>query len=269
MPRKRKKHVDPNAPKRPSSAYMMFMVEVRQTIIEKNNFKPSDIASIGKELGYQWKNLGPIERNPYERRAQIDYARYCNARKKYEAEKSLIGNAKKAASTSATTAATKTTTNTSTSTSGGKSTSFAVSLKSTKRGDLSIPLNGKNKYKKHKEKKAALKKTKKKKQKRKREGSEVRKPMTSYLCFCRVARPHLIVHFENDTFANMGKKLGLAWKSLTMEDKYPFYAAAEADRLRYLKECREVNQDPMYSPSLAGLSVERWESYVKGKDIQC
>ena len=66
----------------------------------------------------------------------------------------------------------------------------------------------------------------------------------------------------------MGKKLGVAWKSLNFEDKYPFYAAAEADRLRYLRECREINQEPMYAPSLAGLSVERWQNYIQGKDIQ-
>ena len=53
----------------------------------------------------------------------------------------------------------------------------------------------------------------------------------------------------------------------SMEEKYPFYAASEADRLRYLRECREADQDPMYAPSLAGLSLERWQSYCQDRDI--
>jgi hypothetical protein len=114
---------------------------------------------------------------------------------------------------------------------------------------------------------APPRKKKKPKKRRSREMHEVRKPMTSYLCFCKVARPYLIEHFKNDSFANMGKKLGAAWKSLSMEEKYPFYAASEADRLRYLRECREADQDPMYAPSLAGLSVERWETYCKDNDV--
>ena len=67
--RKRKK-VDPNAPARPASAYTLYMAKFRQKIIDKNGFRQSDIASIGRELGRTWKSLTAKQRHPYEKKAQ-------------------------------------------------------------------------------------------------------------------------------------------------------------------------------------------------------
>jgi hypothetical protein len=251
MPRKKKRKVDPNAPKRPSSAYMLYMAKVRNKIIRENGFEPSDIANIGKELGRTWKRMGPKQRAPYEKRASIEYDRYCKAKRKYDAIKAAEN--------------------------GDEIDDFNTTAKRYNKKSRKSPYMDSDSPKRVKKKigrprkngvTLAKKKKKNKSKKRKRDSSEVRKPLTSYLCFCKVARPYLMVHYKNDSFANMGKKLGVAWKSLNFEDKYPFYAAAEADRLRYLRECREINQEPMYAPSLAGLSVERWQNYIQGKDIQ-
>ena len=237
--KKRKKEVDPNAPKRPSSAYMLYMREARPAIIKKYNFDKSDIASVGKELGRSWKKLKPKLRRPYEKRAQEEYSQYRKEKTAYDVSRGIDPE--------------------------------KVSKKKSRTGDVGRP-GGRPKKKIGRPRKTAeavssTLKRKKSKKKRKRDALEARKPMTSYLCFCKVARPHLMVHFSGDTFANMGKKLGAAWKSLAMEDKYPFYAAAEADRLRYLRECRAMSQEPMYSPSLAGLSAERWQAIANAKDI--
>ena len=306
MGRKRKKHCDPNAPKRPSSAYMLYMKECRQQIIEENNLQSSDIAAIGKELGKSWKRMGPLKRQPYESRAHVEYNQYCKAKNLYEATKdtkdggtgvgergsSSSSNSSNSSNSSSSSSSSNSSSTSSTSTSSsstaslehpnsvvsvssqnstqiGSNTSVPVHHRSRSCSSSSIAIN--KKLGRPRKNGTTLAKNKQKKQKnkrKKRDASEVKKPMTSYLCFCKVARPYLMVHYSNDSFAQMGKKLGMAWKSLTMEDKYPFYAEAEADRLRYLKECREINQDPMYSPSLAGLSVERWTNYIQGKDIQ-
>ena len=292
MGRKRKKHCDPNAPKRPSSAYMLYMKECRQQIIEENNLQSSDIAAIGKELGKSWKRMGPLERQPYESRAHVEYSQYCKAKNLYEATKdggtgvgergsSSSSNGSSSSNSSSSSSSSSSSTailehpnsvvsvSSQNSTQIGSGTSVPVHHRSRSCSSSSIAIN--KKLGRPRKNGTTLAKNKQKKQKnkrKKRDASEVKKPMTSYLCFCKVARPYLMVHYSNDSFAQMGKKLGMAWKSLTMEDKYPFYAEAEADRLRYLKECREINQDPMYSPSLAGLSVERWTNYIQGKDIQ-
>ena len=82
--RKRKK-VDPNAPARPASAYTLYMAKFRQKIIDKNGFRQSDIASIGRELGRTWKSLTAKQRHPYEKKAQKQYARYQTEKAEYEA----------------------------------------------------------------------------------------------------------------------------------------------------------------------------------------
>ena len=64
MTRKKRKKKDPNAPKRPQSAYTLYMKEFRNKIIEDNDFSPSDIAAVGRELGRTWKALGTKQRGP-------------------------------------------------------------------------------------------------------------------------------------------------------------------------------------------------------------
>ena len=308
MTRKKRKKKDPNAPKRPQSAYTLYMKEFRNKIIEDNDFSPSDIAAVGRELGRTWKALGTKQRGPYEKEAAIEYARYKKLKTAYDltlgppspkpfkpptkaaiarAEKKAILRAAKAEAKRAAKLMKKASSTSSSSSSSSASYVSNLPMLTTKassaesvsvtRGSASIPIgtaskNSKNKIGRPKKQKEmsdsnATRKKKRNKKRRMKDVNEVRKPMTSYLCFCKVARPYLIEHFVNDSFANMGKKLGAAWKSLSMEEKYPFYAASEADRLRYLRECREADQDPMYAPSLAGLSLERWQSYCQDRDI--
>ena len=84
MTRKKRKKKDPNAPKRPQSAYTLYMKEFRNKIIEDNDFSPSDIAAVGRELGRTWKALGTKQRGPYEKEAAIEYARYKKLKTAYD-----------------------------------------------------------------------------------------------------------------------------------------------------------------------------------------
>merc|ERR1711962_1800162 len=71
-PRKKKK--DPNAPKRPTSAYFFFAGEVRPGIREEN--PDMKITEVAKLIGAQWRELEDGEKKPYEEQAAKDKKRY-------------------------------------------------------------------------------------------------------------------------------------------------------------------------------------------------
>jgi len=62
--KKKKNVIDPNAPKKPYSTFIMFSNEFRAQIAEANpEMKQSDIAKI---LGTQWKELDDEDKEPYK-----------------------------------------------------------------------------------------------------------------------------------------------------------------------------------------------------------
>ena len=74
-----KKLKDPNAPKRPQSAFFLFSAVHRATIKEDNpNF---NIVDMGKELGRMWAEIDPDEKAYFEKEA-------AEAKAKYKIEKS-------------------------------------------------------------------------------------------------------------------------------------------------------------------------------------
>ena len=77
MAPKTKKAKDPNAPKRPMSAYFLFMNDMRSSVREKNpDFGIGDIA---KAMGKMWGEISPAEKAKYEKLA-------AEARKKWETD---------------------------------------------------------------------------------------------------------------------------------------------------------------------------------------
>lgn len=78
----KKKKKDPNAPKRPLSAYFLFQKAKRAEIKEANpDFGLGDIA---KALGEQWKQLSEEEKKPYTDEAATLKAEYDVVLKKYK-----------------------------------------------------------------------------------------------------------------------------------------------------------------------------------------
>uniref|UniRef100_H2TJ66 High mobility group protein B2 n=1 Tax=Takifugu rubripes TaxID=31033 RepID=H2TJ66_TAKRU len=63
----RKKKKDPNAPKRPPSAFFVFCSDHRPKIKEDN--PGISIGDIAKKLGELWSTQGPKDKAPYEARA--------------------------------------------------------------------------------------------------------------------------------------------------------------------------------------------------------
>ncbi|KAH9450542.1 hypothetical protein MJO28_010015 [Puccinia striiformis f. sp. tritici] len=76
--KKVKKEKDPNAPKRPLSAYMFFSQDWRERIKTEN--PEVSFGEIGRLLGLKWKGLTDEEKKPYEDMAARD-------KKRHEAEK--------------------------------------------------------------------------------------------------------------------------------------------------------------------------------------
>ncbi|XP_016097941.1 high mobility group protein B2-like [Sinocyclocheilus grahami] len=62
-----KKQKDPNAPKRPPSAFFVFCSDHRPKV--KNDNPGISIGDIAKKLGVMWSKLSPKEKAPYEQKA--------------------------------------------------------------------------------------------------------------------------------------------------------------------------------------------------------
>lgn len=85
-PKKGKKKKDPNAPKKPCSAYLFFCVENRPTI--KSNMPESATnAELLTEIGKKWKELPEEDKAKYVQMAEKDKEKYMREMEKYNAGK--------------------------------------------------------------------------------------------------------------------------------------------------------------------------------------
>ncbi|CAI0415815.1 unnamed protein product [Linum tenue] len=79
---------DPNKPKRPASAFFVFLEEFRKVYKEENpNVKA--VSAVGKAGGEKWKSLSSEEKAPYEAKAakrKSDYQKLMNAYNKKQVE---------------------------------------------------------------------------------------------------------------------------------------------------------------------------------------
>uniref|UniRef100_A0A7C9D4L1 HMG box domain-containing protein n=1 Tax=Opuntia streptacantha TaxID=393608 RepID=A0A7C9D4L1_OPUST len=79
---------DPNKPKRPPSAFFVFMEEFRTQFKEKHPNNKS-VAAVGKAAGEKWKSLSDAEKAPYIEKAEKrkkDYEKVMHAYNKKQAE---------------------------------------------------------------------------------------------------------------------------------------------------------------------------------------
>ncbi|CAA2966930.1 Hypothetical predicted protein [Olea europaea subsp. europaea] len=86
--KKEKPAKDPNKPKRPASAFFVFMEEFRKTYKEKHPNNKS-VAAVGKAGGDKWKSLSAAEKAPYVAKAEkrkADYEKDLRAYNKKMAE---------------------------------------------------------------------------------------------------------------------------------------------------------------------------------------
>ncbi|KAI3514804.1 hypothetical protein L1887_13514 [Cichorium endivia] len=72
---------DPNKPKRPPSAFFVFLEEFRKTF-KKENPNIKAVSAVGKAGGEKWKSLSASEKAPYEAKAakrKSEYEKLMNA----------------------------------------------------------------------------------------------------------------------------------------------------------------------------------------------
>ncbi|XP_057982020.1 high mobility group B protein 1 isoform X2 [Malania oleifera] len=72
---------DPNKPKRPPSAFFVFLEEFRKTF-KKENPNVKAVSAVGKAGGEKWKSLSDAEKAPYEAKAakrKAEYEKLMNA----------------------------------------------------------------------------------------------------------------------------------------------------------------------------------------------
>ncbi|KAF8405549.1 hypothetical protein HHK36_010456 [Tetracentron sinense] len=86
--KKEKPTKDPNKPKRPASAFFVFMEEFRKTFKEKHPNNKS-VSVVGKAGGDKWKSLSEAEKAPYVAKAEkrkTEYNKVMQAYNKKQAE---------------------------------------------------------------------------------------------------------------------------------------------------------------------------------------
>lgn len=79
--REKKAKKDPNKPKRPPSAFFVFLEEFRKTF-KKENPNVTAVSAVGKAAGEKWKSMSPAEKAPYESKAgklKTEYGKQMNA----------------------------------------------------------------------------------------------------------------------------------------------------------------------------------------------
>merc|ERR1719389_1395206 len=67
---------DPNAPKRASSAYMIWVNETRAKIIAEHKLDASKVAEVAKKAGEIWGTMTDAQKAPFAAKAEKDKARY-------------------------------------------------------------------------------------------------------------------------------------------------------------------------------------------------
>merc|ERR1712121_273850 len=76
---------DPNAPKKPLSAYFLYSQEERLKV--KAQFPDYSITEIAKELGRRWATINPAIKQSYEQRYQESRRQYEQALQAYNPQK--------------------------------------------------------------------------------------------------------------------------------------------------------------------------------------
>lgn len=90
--RKKKRTKDPDAPKRPLSAFFWFCNDERPKV--KATMPDSTVGDVAKELGRRWNECTEDQKSKFEALAAKDKARYEKELKAYKAGKPVVGKAK-------------------------------------------------------------------------------------------------------------------------------------------------------------------------------
>ncbi|KAM5546979.1 hypothetical protein ABKV19_001483 [Rosa sericea] len=83
---------DPNKPKRPASAFFVFMEEFREKY-KKEHPNNKSVAAVGKAGGEKWKSLSDAEKAPYQAKAEkrkVEYNKNMDVYNKKQVSDSVL-----------------------------------------------------------------------------------------------------------------------------------------------------------------------------------
>ncbi|KAG0360477.1 Non-histone chromosomal protein 6 [Podila minutissima] len=83
--KKRRAKKDPNAPKNPLSAYLLFCEEWREKV--RAEHPDASFGTIGKLLGEQWRSYSDEKKAPYNKKHEAGKAKYAVEKAAYDAKK--------------------------------------------------------------------------------------------------------------------------------------------------------------------------------------
>ncbi|GAA6059499.1 hypothetical protein JCM10212_002242 [Sporobolomyces blumeae] len=86
---KKKKTKDPNAPKRPSSSFLLFKTDVQDDVRKK--FPELAYRDVVKKIGTMWNGLHDAQKLPYIQAWESGKAQYLRDKQAYEAQKQRAG----------------------------------------------------------------------------------------------------------------------------------------------------------------------------------
>ncbi|KAF9149122.1 Non-histone chromosomal protein 6 [Linnemannia schmuckeri] len=84
--KKKRAKKDPNAPKNPLSAYLLFCNDHRDSVKAKN--PDASFGAIGRLLGDMWRGYTDAQKAPYNAKHEKAKAKYAQEKAAYDAKKS-------------------------------------------------------------------------------------------------------------------------------------------------------------------------------------
>mmetsp|Transcript_23542 Transcript_23542/g.35608 ORF Transcript_23542/g.35608 Transcript_23542/m.35608 type:complete len:393 (+) Transcript_23542:110-1288(+) len=205
---------DPEAPKRPMSAYMYFTMEKRESVAKNNPESP--VTEISKILGEMWTvtkgKKGKNGTKKFDDMAAKDKARYEEEKAAYDAmiEKRNMESEQE------------------------KVEQFVQ--------DKEDAMNLMKALQEEEEAKNAPTEGQEKKQKKKKDPNAPKKALSAYIFFCNDKRATIKAKMpENTTQPDLMKELGRQWKEVTDKSKAKYIKMADKDKVRYEKEMKKYN----------------------------
>ncbi|CAJ1940639.1 unnamed protein product [Cylindrotheca closterium] len=207
---------DPNAPKRPISAFFYFSKEMRPKVAAENPEAKS--TEITKMLGAMWRELDGDGKKKYDRKAKADHDRYASAKETYDAKvakEAEEGNA--------------------------DSDDDAEPMETNETDDEEVEdssVGGSTK------KGAGTEVIVKKKAKRaKKDPNAPKRPISAFFYFSKEMRPKVAAENPEAKSTEITKMLGAMWRELDGDGKKKYDRKAKADHDRYAsaKEAYDAN----------------------------
>lgn len=211
--KKIKKEKDPLKPKRPESAYFLFMKEKRAALVAENK----SMVEIAKITGEEWKNMSEKQKSRYEKVAKKKNKQYTQEMEVYKHNKEEEAeNVKKEED---------------------------ELLKVLKQEALQLL---KKKEKTETIIKKTKEKTKKKEEKKNRktvDPNKPKRPPSSFLLFSKEARKDLSKEKPGISNAQLTALISVKWKELSEEDKKKWNDEAGEAMEAYKKDLEEYNKN--------------------------